>query len=475
MTTTRGFVDRVEIGRAGMVSVRVITATGPVVFTIADLDADPERFNERLTKVALARDAMNRADPVEIESTDGAAGQEIGRIARISRDELGFPSAVQTCGGLVIRVALHARNVVEGEGDAPDEAIVSVLATTGSTMTLRLPMQIPEREVAAQQLGMIRDAQAAGQLMQFLASDTGEKQPTIVAVWAGSDASADGGGTDTGDTASGFVETLGVILPAGTDALDGSLALSRITTAPELTGDGGTVDPAPFDPAALEVFVARGSVPYALLEAALRDNLRVRVRFHAVTAQPPPGPPDRGPKPTGDPARGAARKEVTHVTVGETASSTDSTAVSTAVSTAEPLPALLTEVELLAPLASASRPVWLHIDRHLLDIGPDETDGCTDGLPTSSLKPRSLRDLRIPYTAEWKGCGCFNPGIYRFEITGPQGCAIEVDGKPLCVYDSGTAGVMIAYSCLGGDHCVKIVIPDYVCDTDFNLNVYRIR
>lgn len=471
MTTTRGFVGRVEIGRGGMVSVRLITPTGPQDFTIADLDADPERFNERLTKVALARDAMNRAEPVEIESTKGEAGQEIDRIARISRDELGYPDTVDTVGGLVIRVALHARNAAQGDGEAPDEALVAVLTTAGASVTLRLPMQIPERHVAAGQLEMIRDAQAAGQLVTFLVSADRERQPTILAVWTGSGSDGADGEADSGDVASGFVETLGVILPPGAEALDGSLALARITTAPELAGVGGTVDPAPFDPATLEVFVARGSVPYALLEAGLRDNVRVRVRFTPIKASVPDRP-IRGRDVKGEKASAAGRMQMPSLAL-HLAAADPSAAGSEALAT--PAPALLTGVDLLAPLASASKPVWLHIDRHLLDVGPDSADCGVDGLPTTSLQPRSLRDLRIPYRAEWRGCGCFNPGIYRFEITGPAGCTIHVDGEELCLYDSGAADVRIAYHCLGGDHCVTIVIPDYVCDTVFDLRVYRIR
>jgi hypothetical protein len=434
MTTTRGFVDRIEVRRAGLVVVRLVNETGRTDYVIADLDGDPERFNERLSKVALARDAMNRAEPVEVEWDDGKAGREINRIARISRDRLEPPAGLEMLGGLVIRVTLQARNALEGEGETHDDAHVDVLGETGEHHVLRLDMQTPERAVAAGLLDMIRDAYAAGEFTQFLVtSDVERAEQEIVAVLTGRGAVR---GEDPGRTVGGFVESLGVILPAGVDALGGALAIARLTTAPDLAGPGGEVDLAPFEPEQLDLFVARGSVPYALLEAGLRENTRVRVRFRE---RPRPGPDTHGiEQPSGA--------------------------------------GLLLGAELEAPLASASRPVWLHIDRTMLDRGPDGYDtGCTPGLPASSLRPSSLRDLRIPYRAEWKGRGCFNHGVYRFELTAPDGSTIEVGGDPLCLYASGQDGVRVAYACLEGDRSVTVVVSDYVCDTEFGLDVYRIR
>ena len=85
MATARGFVDRIEVRRAGLVPCDRRRRRVASTYVISDLDADPERFNERLSKVAVLRDAMNRAEPVEIEHTEGDAGEEIDRAARISR------------------------------------------------------------------------------------------------------------------------------------------------------------------------------------------------------------------------------------------------------------------------------------------------------------------------------------------------------------------------------------------------------
>ena len=113
MATTRGFVERIEIGRGGLVTVTIVEGdVSRSMYVISDLDADPERFNERLSKLAVLRDAMNRAEPVEIEHSAGDAGEEIDRAARISRDELDPPGSVEQVSGLVLQVAVDSRNAL---------------------------------------------------------------------------------------------------------------------------------------------------------------------------------------------------------------------------------------------------------------------------------------------------------------------------------------------------------------------------
>ena len=134
---------------------------------------------------------------------------------------------------------------------------------------------------------------------------------------------------------------------------------------------------------------------------------------------------------------------------------------------------LLLSAELQAPLSSASRPVWVRIDREMLDVGP--ASDCVPGLPSTSLRPRTLRDLRIPYPAEWIGQGCFNHGVYRFQLTAPTGSVVLVDDEAICLFPAGDAGVVAGHACLEGDHVVTVQIPEYVCDTEFDLDVFRVR
>ena len=56
MTTDQGFVQSIDMSRGGLVTVHVLLTDGSTaVYVISDLDADPERFNERLSKLALLR------------------------------------------------------------------------------------------------------------------------------------------------------------------------------------------------------------------------------------------------------------------------------------------------------------------------------------------------------------------------------------------------------------------------------------
>lgn len=437
----------------------LVSSTTRAVFTVSDIDGDPERFNERLTKVAVLRDAMNRAEPVEIEH-DGDGAQEIDRVARISRDQLLDEGSMSMVTGLVLDLVVESRNDLDGDGEAHDVARVRLVALDAQTHDVRLDLQAPERLVAAEQLRMLRDAFESGTPVQLLVAtpdDKGPKDPEVVSVRVGAGVgSREGQGPER--TVSGFVETLGTMLPPAVASAAGSLALARVTTGPELTGPGGAVSPGPFSPEALGFFLARGSVVYALLEAAVRENVRVRVDY-----LPLPGAEETG----GD-------VSFTHdVTARDVAAAHPGSVEPTDDDGAGGVAGLLLSAELQAPLSSASRPVWVRIDREMLDVGP--ASDCVPGLPSTTLRPRTLRDLRIPYPAEWVGQGCFNHGVYRFQLTAPAGSVVLVDDEALCLFPAGDDGVVAGHACLEGDHVVTVQIPEYLCDTEFDLDVFRVR
>jgi hypothetical protein len=218
------------------------------------------------------------------------------------------------------------------------------------------------------------------------------------------------------------------------------------------------VSPDAFAPEGLGFFVARGSVVYALLEAAVRENDRVRVSY-----LPLPGAEQ------GDHVAFQRLSEVGGV-AGAHPGAMEPTGTEEEDA---PVEGLLLAAEIQAPLSSASRPVWVRIDREVLDVGP--ASDCVPGLPSTSLRPRTLRDLRIPYPAEWVGQGCFNHGVYRFQLTAPAGSVVLVDDEALCLFPAGDEGVVAGHACLEGDHLVTVQIPEYVCDTEFDLDVFRVR
>lgn len=456
MPTVRGFVQRLEVGRAGLVTVALIHADGSSgQYVITDLDADPERFNERLSKLGVLRDAMSRAEPVEIEHVEGKAGREIDRVARLARDALQPASALQQLVGLVVDVAVTAQNGVTASGEVADVATVQLVTTELATRTVVLDLQAPERLVAAAQLDMLRTAQAEGRLVRLTVDTAGAAEPRVVAVAVDPGGAALGG--ERGRELDGFVESLGLLPPAGGPTF-GAFAVVRLTTAPPFTGAGNVVAMSAFTPEAVELLTTKGSLAYALFEAALRDGLRV----HVGVALAPQRKPDEPNQPDEPREPDAPRGDQPRIR-----------ALAAAAGSANVL-GLVTGVQLLAPLASASRPVWVAIERRQLDHGP-EGDQCVLGSPSSDLTPRSMRDLRLPYPARWCGHGCFNAGVYRFQLKLSSGYALTVDGKEICLHEA-DGGVKLGHACLeAGCHEVCVEIEAWTCDSEFVMDVYRLR
>lgn len=479
MAITRGFVERLEIGRAGLVTVSLHLDDGTTAdYLIQDLDADPERFNERLSKLGVLRDAMTRAEPVEIEySAEGNAARSIERVARITRDNVEANSETQRLPVMVAGIALTAENRTASRAETSDVAAVATLNAAGALAVYALDMQRPERAVVVQMLEMLRAAQAAGTPVTLTVET---KQQRIVGVQAG-DASGALTGAG-GDTLDGFVESLTV---APMLAPMGNLALVEFTTAPPFSGAGNVVELVPFTPALVRLLVVQGSLEYDLFFAALRNKLRMRVLTGAAVGG---RTGDEGTVQPGDLTHidstrfsSGLKAGVGKTAVNETASASTNAAANavgaaagTTTSTDKQPMTLVRAAQLLTALASASRPVWIQISRQSLDQGP-EGERCTNGLPSSDLTPQGLRDLQIPYTAEWVGHGCFNPGVYRLQFGLTGAFEVCIDGKPLCVHASADGKVKFAHACLGGDHEVRVVLEGWTCKQTFEMDVYRIR
>ncbi len=494
---TRGFVQRLEVGRAGLVSVSLIEVTGAIRnFVIEDLDADPERFNERLSKLGILRDAMDRAEPVEIQHAQGESGATILSVARITRDQLDPNQQVGQASGLVLSVLLQSQNGISGNTEQHDIADVVIISESLSPFALELNMQVPERHVASHQFELLNDAMLHGRYVRVLYTTSNSDnvgRPRIIAVMTNVTPAFGREGADTTEL-HGFVESLSLIPLAA--AAVGTLAHVRFTTTLAFDGPGGTVGLDPFIPETIDLLVPKGSLAYALFEAGLRDNLRMRVQGLTRSQKGDDRPePEPGRTPTNVPASvedvppamvavesetGGRRGEATDAMVEMVEMATARRANMATVERAVTVSAsaqnftLVTGAELLAPLASASRPVWVLISRETLDYGPEQML-CTPGLPTSDLTPRSLRNMRIPYPAVWKGMGCFNAGVYRFQFNLQTEFRVLVDDRELCIYDTEVETVKIAHACLGGEHQVFVELYDWICDYNFVMDVYRIR
>lgn len=459
MPVIRGFVQKIDVGRAGLVQVTLVheDATSGV-YIIRDLDADPERFNERLSKLGILRDAMNRAEPVEIEHRKGEGGEEIDRAVRITRDDLAPPRKTETVTGLVVEVTVSASQGIQaGSAERPDEAAVVLFTAATGLKSYVLNLQIPERAVAQQQLRILLDAEEKTRAVVLQVEPKTASVPRILSV-----ATDDAGflaGSDTGHDLNGFVETLSLIR-VNTTVLAATFAHVRFTTAPPFTGLGNTVSKSPFTPMTVDLLVPKNSLVYALFEAGLRDNLRMRVQTQGLVIRADDQKTNEG-------------SDVNPQVRLNTKLNSTALANTSAAAGETPMIYLALAAELLAPLASASRPVWINIERESLDRGPEY--GCAEGTPSSDLNAKTLRDLRIPYQAVWKGLGCFNRGVYRIQIEADTVVTLALDGAKLCVHDSDNPKVKFAYVCLCGDHELEINLADWTCDKEFNLDVYRLR
>ena len=441
MANIRGFVQRIDIGRAGLVVVTLLHEDGSTAnYRIPDLDADPERFNERLSKLGVLRDAMTRAEPVEIEFTqdDAAGARLIERVVRITRDTLDLPTPVHSVEGLVVGVSVFGENRAGSNGEKPDIAEVSLIVADETSKRLYIDLQIPERGVAAAQLDIVREAQHLGRPLRF------SFQPESGRI-TGVSTLASAGPFKDPLIADGFVEAISHVESAALSG-DIGIAVVRFITAPAFGGAGNYVPLEVHAPLVLSLYVFKGSPDYALIEAGLRDGLRMRVAIARLGLRD-----DRG-----DSANRSVNRAPLDVDDDGDAGG-----------------GVLLGAELLAPLASASRPVWIKISRRTLDHGPDGF-ACTEGVPSSDLAPSGLRDLRLPYPAAWVGVGCFNHGVYRFQLALGVEFEILVDDEPLCIHD-GKEGVKFAHACLGGEHEVHVKVQGWTCDHQFVMDVYRIR
>jgi hypothetical protein len=473
MPIIRGFVERLEIGRAGLVTAALRHDDGSTAdYLIQDLDADPERFNERLSKLGVLRDAMTRAEPVELEYEGGttAGPRNIERVARITRDNLEATTNTQRVPVMVVGVALTAENRSGARQEASDVAAVATIDAAGAVVVYALDLQRPERAVVVLMLVMLRLAQADGTPVTLTVDS---KQQRIVGVQAGDPTASSAPGN--GDTLDGFVESMMV---APTLAPMGNLALVEFTTAPPFSGAGNVVELIPFKPALERFLVVQGSLEYELFLAGLRDKLRVRVLTGPeVDVRAGGGNIAHG-------ELGTIAVNATRFASGPRAAAAapgSAPAAGNAPAAAAQTPAdknkpmtLVRAAQLLTALASASRPVWIQISRASLDQGP-AGERCTTGLPSSDLSPLGLRDLHIPYTAQWMGHGCFNPGVYRLQFALGIEFDVCVDGKPLCVHASADGKVQFAHACLCGEHELCVVLKGWTCKMTFEMDVYRIR
>lgn len=472
MPTMRGFVERLEVGRGGLAVASLLHEDGSRAdYLLPDLDADPERFNERLSKLGLLRDAMSRAEPVEVEFEAGKEGgaRLIERVVRVTRDMLDANGETQRHVVFVVGVGVLADNRGAARAESGDLAHVVGMTADGGLTTYLLDLQNPERAVATALLQLLREAQQSGQTVTLTVD---AKRQRIVGVEAGGAVVAWQPGA--GGTLDGFVES--VVVAPGLAPL-GNLAMVEFTTAPPFSSVGNVVPLLPFTPGLRRLLVVQGSAEYELFVAGLRDSLRMRVLLGPELgrqAGQTENPPKLNTANTGASAAAPAAPAAVPKALRAPLDRMFAAAAGKEGEPKEDSPCLVRATQLIAALASASRPVWISIARNSLDLGPDG-DQCTEGLPSSDLTPQSLRDLHLPYTAEWVGWGCFNHGVYRLQFELGVDFELFIDDKPVCLHASEDGKQQFAHACLHDEHEVRVVLTRWTCAQVFRMDVYRIR
>lgn len=398
MITSMYYVLDLSMGRAGLATATLVPVSGSTNLTVhvSDVDAEPERFNERLTKIALLRDAMNRAEPVRVTTVEGKSGLEVDEVTRVTRDWLLAEGKPEVAVGLVLNLRTLARHGTSSAGEASDITQVTLYDPAGARfVTSALSLQMQERGTADAILATLTEGLHAGTAVRLdLMRDPRSKTTWIVGA-------TEQRGQAVEQVIDGFVESLGLRM-----AGRWPLAEVYITTAPRLIGPRRVVDPALFTPDRVLLLVPQGSQMATWLERALAESRRVRIGHVILGAseQAEPGVSDLDaslddgvPGETSDPA-------VTDLTAS-----------------------LLTSLVVMAPHASAARPVWTCVRQEALEQPPSIE--CIPGTPATIA---SVGGLQVPHRAAWEGTGCFVHGVYRIQVISPVQPVILVDGVAPC-------------------------------------------
>jgi hypothetical protein len=236
-----------------------------------------------------------------------------------------------------------------------------------------------------------------------------------------------------------FVERLGQRYESYESSEASQLSHVRVlyTTAPGQTPEGDISDNGSFAPVTAEAWVHDDSPLLPRLEAALRDGLQVKLGLKETRVH---------------------------------------------------------EVELVAHLGSAARPIWLEVTNAVLP--PEPASGACSNVPTIQTPTAADFDA-MPLSVSWRGQAYFNEGIWRFVIRSSSECRLLIDGAPPCCppgqADSPHVGMSDmsvtelhpseaqggrAATChvyLRGMHQVELIITGRTCSQPFQLLAYRIR
>ena len=125
------------------------------------------------------------------------------------------------------------------------------------------------------------------------------------------------------------------------------------------------------------------------------------------------------------------------------------------------------EVELIARLGSAARPVWIVEDCKFTPC--EHQAGTCTNVPTIQ-SPGSSAFASLQHSVTWMGRGYFQCGVWRFSLGAGTDGKLKIDGHQICC-----TGSALEHAFLSGMHCVELELNGVSCSTQFTLQVYRIR
>ena len=397
-------------------------------FFIPNVDGDITQTNKRLGQLSLLRDALARVLPVELDYTSTPdQGNIVADVMIHPRPSIDGRPGVTTVEGVVVGLSvteLWPESASTPYLDAPDLANVALLTDAGAIVGLLLDLQRPDPLTAQDELKLLKIGWRTRRPVQLLVSGTG--QP------AGLNPNSEGGASTGGQSGPVYIQsTRFKTLPASeltysyafverlgqryeSYSASAAPAISHVkvvyTTAPAQTPEGDVSDNGSFAPQRLTAWVHDDSPLLHRLDAALRDSLQVKLGL------------------SGD---------------------------------------QIHEVELIAPLGSAARPIWIVEDCKFTPC--EHPNGICTNVPTIQ-SPGAAAFASLQHSVTWKGNGYFRCGVWRFNLGAGFSGKLRIDGHAICC-----EGSAMEHSFLAGMHCVEVELDGVSCATAFTLQVYRIR
>lgn len=439
MPTYRGFVETLESRSDGWVELTLCAAHSGGqrrTFLIPNLDGDLEKTNRRLAQLGLARDALARVLPVELQfSSDQEQGDLVDDLAIHPRPSFESRRGGRWVSGVVIGVGVHERgpeNASTPYRDEADLASVTLLADDGTVEGLLIDLQRPDPGTGAALLELATLSWRTRRKVEAQVYSAFEDRPKLRARIT--------------DPAPGFVIVLR--FPAlesvdldlvdafveritqrsasfdSSDAPGYSHCDVDITTAPEQSPIGDVSENGTFQPTTRTARIHLDHPALSHLREALCSGLAVRL--------------------------GLVENQIHQVT-------------------------------LISPLGSAARPIWITTRRE--PVCEDGARPC-DNVPTVRTPSAQVLD-QTPLSQRWSGDGYFRAGIWRFVVESAHTGSVHltVDGVPPACYEAPTAThdhpardfAKVAHAYLEGLHRVELLIRDRACSASFRFAAYRIR